>query len=196
MPPCTPRKYLDEALEKYGSKLLAACRPERPKRIDGNYTFISDNFRFSLTEGKSEKFFLHYDGNNAILHYPTGTDFSKPATQEWLRRVRITALKHIASQHLPQRLKELAAKHGYKYSRVSLRDIHSRWGSCSSRGNISLSIYLQLLPTLLSDYVLLHELCHTVEMSHSERFWRLLDKSTGGEARQSREALKKFRTDF
>jgi predicted metal-dependent hydrolase len=93
-------------------------------------------------------------------------------------------------------LKELADKHGFRYTRVTLRDSHSRWGSCSNRASISLSIYLQLLPQHLIDYVLLHELCHTIELNHSDRFWALMDKVTGGKAKKLREQLKLHKTNF
>ena len=196
MPPYTPRKVLDDALAKHGSKLLAECGTHRRAIIDGNYKYISDNFCFSLAADATKKFYLSVDGKSATLYYPAETDLTSPTMQEWLRRVRVTALRRVATTNLPLRLKELAAKHGFTYSSVTLRDSHSRWGSCSNRGSISLSIYLQLLPSYLSDYVLLHELCHTVEMNHGERFWALLDKVTGRSAKELREALRGFKTDF
>ena len=116
--------------------------------------------------------------------------------QQWLRRVRVTALRRVAGEYLPLRLKQLAVEHGFHYNAVTLRDSHSRWGSCSNRGNISLSIYLQLLPAYLADYVMLHELCHTREMNHGVRFWQLMDSVTGGRARMLCAELKAYKTDF
>jgi predicted metal-dependent hydrolase len=106
---------------------------------------------------------------------PEKTDYN--ARQEWLRKVIVNAIHEEAKRFLPPRLRELAEKHGFKYSQCSVRNSHSRWGSCSGKGNISLSIYLVLLTEELIDYVLLHELCHTVEMNHGERFWAILDKT-------------------
>lgn len=105
-------------------------------------------------------------------------------------------LRSRAKEILPERLQQLATRHGFRYSSVSLRDSHTRWGSCSSRGSISLSIYLVLLPDELIDYVLLHELCHTVEMNHSERFWALLDKVCQRDSRTLRQVLKKHKCDI
>ena len=196
MPPHTPRKVLDDALAKHGNKLLEHCHANQPCTIDGDYKFVSDNFCFSLVADATEKPFLRFEGKSATLHYCAGTDLTSPQRQEWLRCVRVTALRRIAAGYLPQRLKELATRHGFTYSRVTLRDSHSRWGSCSNRGSISLSIYLQLLPSHLSDYVLLHELCHTVEMNHGERFWALMDSVTNNSAKGLRELLRGFKTDF
>lgn len=187
---------LMKALDKYGEKLLAECRNNIPDNITADYKIEYENFSFVLSASSGSRYMVRYDGARATLFYPEKTDFSNAGTQDFLRRVRVTALHHVAKEHLPQRLKMLAAKHGFLYNAVSLRNSHSRWGSCSNRKNISLSIYLQLLPTHLADYVILHELCHTVEMNHSASFWVLMDKVTDGKAKSLRAELKGYKTNF
>ena len=76
---------------------------------------------------------------------------------------------------LPQ-LQELAIAAGFRYERGQIRGQRSRWGSCSGRGTISLNWHLLFLTPQQVRYVLLHELCHTVELNHSDRFWRLLSQ--------------------
>ncbi len=84
-----------------------------------------------------------------------------------------------AKRKLTRRLRGLAAKHGFSYSRVSIRNQRTRWGSCSANNNISLNMKLVRLPDGLIDYVILHELVHTRERNHSRDFWTGLDRLVG-----------------
>ncbi len=81
-----------------------------------------------------------------------------------------------ARQFLPRRVKEYAEKYGFRYGRLTFRDNISNWGSCSFENNISLNIKLMKLPDEIIDYVILHELCHTIEKNHSAAFWKLVRK--------------------
>lgn len=84
-----------------------------------------------------------------------------------------------AKEQIIVRLNELADKHGFTYSKVTIRHQKSRWGSCSVRNNISLNISIARLPDKLWDYVILHELVHTRIKNHSKSFWNELDKYVG-----------------
>ena len=92
------------------------------------------------------------------------------------KNAKIEALRKEAKKILPQRLEELAKKHGFKYNKVAIRNAKTRWGSCSYRNNINLNLHLARLDGDLIDYVILHELCHTVEKNHGAKFWALLHK--------------------
>lgn len=101
-------------------------------------------------------------------------------------------LRQAAHSFLPQKLNELALNHGFQYNSLRIRKSRTRWGSCSSKKNINLSLYLMLLPVELIEYVILHELCHTVHMNHSQAFWILLDEHTQGNAKELRKALRTY----
>lgn len=79
-------------------------------------------------------------------------------------------------QYLPQRVKHYADKFGFKYGRLTFRNNVTNWGSCSFENNISLNIKLMKLPDEIIDYIILHELCHTIEKNHSADFWKLVGK--------------------
>ncbi|NTU69029.1 MAG: M48 family metallopeptidase [Chlorobiaceae bacterium] len=87
------------------------------------------------------------------------------------RRVLESWLKRRAGRKLVPQLERLATIHGFTYSSVSVRKQRSRWGSCSSKGRISLNLKLLFLPPLLVRYIMVHELCHTLHMNHSSRYW-------------------------
>ena len=80
----------------------------------------------------------------------------------------IGALRKEAREKLPPRLAELASRYGFTFHRVAIKHNASNWGSCSSLGNINLNLNLVRLPEVLSDYVLIHELCHLRHHDHGE----------------------------
>lgn len=72
-------------------------------------------------------------------------------------------------------LQEVAELHGFHYQRLSIRAQKTRWGSCSHQKNINLNCKLLFMPEEVVKYVMIHELCHTIEMNHSSRFWGLVE---------------------
>ena len=107
----------------------------------------------------------------------------------------IAMMRLKAKALLPRRVAELAYMHGFSFLGVKIQSSRTRWGSCSSRNSINLSLFLMPLPEHLIDYVILHELCHTVHHDHSERFWALMSKVTNGKAAVWNKELKKYHTD-
>ena len=106
--------------------------------------------------------------------------------------LEIQNLRLEASKYLPDRVQTLAASCHFTCHSVKISKSKSRWGSCSTKKNISLSLFLMKLPLHLIDYVILHELCHTIEMNHGHKFWELLDKLCDGKAKALRKELKSY----
>lgn len=109
-----------------------------------------------------------------------------------LTKEEIELLRAEAKDTLPQRTAELAAKHGLRYDRVTIRAARTKWGSCTARGDISLSLYLMTLPEHLRDYIIIHELCHTVHHNHSPRFHALVNKLTNGHEQELARELRQY----
>jgi hypothetical protein len=93
---------------------------------------------------------------------------SKLLLKKWLRKK--------AREILVPMLLKLSVETGLTVNKISIREQKSRWGSCSSQGDIALNCKLIFLPLPLVRYVLIHELCHRLHFNHSKRFWALVAK--------------------
>ena len=87
----------------------------------------------------------------------------------------VEALRRQAKAELTLRLAELASRYGFTYNKVTIKHNSSNWGSCSTRNNINLNLNIVRLPSVLRDYVLLHELCHLRHHDHGHAFHLLLE---------------------
>ncbi|NEM96074.1 M48 family metallopeptidase [Pontibacter burrus] len=113
------------------------------------------------------------------VFYPAFKDASEPEVQKFIRKSVEEAYRKEAKEYLPQRVAFFAERFGFSYQNVFIKNAKSRWGSCSHTNNINLNLHLMRLPDALCDYVILHELAHTVEKNHGPRFWKLLEKICG-----------------
>lgn len=131
--------------------------------------------------------------DHRVRHHPAGGPARRRGAV-WLEAAAEMPEIHVAgpAEHLPRRLtdwlkaearRELAARARHyaarldrQIGRITVRDTRSRWGSCSSQGNLSFCWRLILAPDFVVDYVAAHEVAHLAEMNHSIRFWRLVDR--------------------
>ena len=91
--------------------------------------------------------------------------------REYLSRKEIQKLTEKALEYIPKRVSYFAKQIGVTYGRMTIRNQKTRWGSCSSKGNLNFNCLLMLTPPEVIDYVVVHELCHRKEMNHSKAFW-------------------------
>ena len=115
-----------------------------------------------------------------------------PALPPEEEKARIEELRRAAKADLPARIERLSQLTGLRYEKVSVRAARTKWGSCSGKGRISLSLFLMTLPEHLRDFVIIHELCHTVHHDHSPRFHALVDRLTGGHEKALTRELRAF----
>jgi len=129
------------------------------------------------------------------IFYPSFAPVEDQRIQRAIRKGITEAWRLEALKYLPKRVEELALEYGFSYSRITFRNNKTRWGSCSRENNISLHIQLMRLPQHLADYIILHELVHTVHKNHGNPYWKLLDKVTGN-ARKLDKELNGFRLEI
>ncbi|WP_170291933.1 M48 family metallopeptidase [Heliobacterium mobile] len=107
---------------------------------------------------------VHFSGNQLVLHIEQSKE------KDWQKELREWFLFQ-AKVVIGKRLAEIAQHLRCQYGTVTIRDQKTRWGSCSSRKNLSFNWRLVAMPPKVLDYVIIHELCHLKEMNHSSKFW-------------------------
>ena len=125
---------------------------------------LEETWRVEISDSASQRT-LARDG---VVCLPR--DFCGGEARAALRRWVLLRAREV----LPRLLTELAAEHGFEVGRIAVKEMKSRWGSCSSKGNVNLNARLLFLTSGLVRHVLLHELCHLREMNHSRAFYESL----------------------
>ena len=123
--------------------------------------------------GKTHTLFIrHFLGKETKI----SVDGNQILVQAEIRKVVVKILRKQAKAYLSRRIDFLAEKYDFEFRKLRFSHTSTRWGSCSSSGTISLNIALINLPHHLIDYVIIHELCHTRQMNHSQKFWAEVEK--------------------
>ncbi len=128
------------------------------------------------------------------IYYPATRNVNDPVVQEVIRKAVEHAWRVESHEVLPARMKALAEQFGFAYKKLTIRNSRTCWGSCAVDNSINLSLHLMHLPDHLIDYIILHELCHTVHKNHGPRFWTLLDEVTNKKAREYAKQLRAHST--
>lgn len=158
--------------------------------------FATRMHKLTVIPQKESRYDIKIKSGDIVVSYPEYMTSESESVQKIIKKAISEAYRIEAKQLLPQRVDTLAKTYKFKYRAVSFRNSVSRWGSCSGDNSISLSIHLMTLPNHLIDYVILHELCHTIEKNHGPKFHKLLNEVTGGKHLLMRSELKKFTTNW
>ena len=161
-------------------------------QFDENSSYSTKSHKLNLRKAERRNISVRLSKGKINVVYPAELSPDSNELQSATRKGIERALKLEAKEYLPDKVKALAKKYDFKFNKLTLKNIKSRWGSCSRKNNINLSIHLMRLPDHLIDYVILHELVHTVHHNHSIRFWTMLISITG-RAKSLDKELKKYR---
>ncbi len=127
-----------------------------------------------------------------LVSYPAHKAETDADVQQFIRQAVEATYRLEAKSYLPGRVAYFAQKFNLSYQKVTIKNAGTRWGSCSATNNINLNLHLMRLPEALRDYVILHELAHTVEKNHGPHFWALLAKICPG-TRELDQQLRAYR---
>lgn len=165
-------KEIPFILEEHKKWIIKHFLPAQPKKLDELPTQI-------YFHAVSELWPIYYESCKAkleLIQRPShelvlvGTLLDKKIGKEKL----LTWIKNKAKLHLIQHLDVISNKTQLPYDQATICDQQTIWGSCTSKKTISLNYKLMFLPKHLVDYVIIHELCHTKYLNHSEKFWSLV----------------------
>ena len=155
-----------------------ALLKKKQRWIDRNLKFFKGMSRINLQRNQvllyGNRYTYFYDStyeHKVIVDHEHKTirakeTFDKALQQQWLT--------DIARKHLTKRTEELAYKLKFDYNKLFIRNQRKKWGNCSKEKNISLNWRLIKAPLFVIDYLIVHELVHTVVMNHTHKFWTML----------------------
>lgn len=130
----------------------------------GNEIRVNRKYQLFIKKHK-----LKYSGNELNITSPNGSN-------EPTEKIYEAWLKHISKPYITNRAQNLADDLGFKINRITIRSQKTRWGSASARKNLSFNYRLMRYRKEVIDYVIIHELCHLIEMNHSKKFWMHVKK--------------------
>lgn len=178
-------------------KLLSRILPKLSKMEQGTFILrqILKDSRAEFVHNKSVDIFVSWGARNMIIveeekivfkiskidqnvYLTPVSEFAELITLEMLIKALLTYAKKYLQSYVEEVVAEWTDYFGYKkLENVQIRHNESRWGSCSGRGNISISLKTLLLPEQLFEYVCVHEVAHLQEMNHSDAFWKIVEKA-------------------
>ncbi|MCK4447935.1 MAG: M48 family metallopeptidase [Candidatus Marinimicrobia bacterium] len=175
------RKNL-ERVKQYESKKITC---------DGSKVITTRRHILSFTAIDTERLSILIKNGIVNIRYPESLQMTDERVQRAIQVGVVEAYRIEAKEYLPTRVEYLAKKHGFIYNKVFIKNMKSRWGSCSSKNNINLNLQLMRLPSGLIDYVILYELVHTKVRNHSPDFLIVLNNVIE-DAQDKRRQLKKY----
>ena len=195
-PPYRSITALLEAIAPFRERLRNVCSEVKPKPFDLNFSIEAECFRLKLETSPLKNFTVSMRDETVVIACPAHADFTTDRVQTLVKNAVMRAMRKKAEEYLPPLVQYWSSLFDLPYNKVTISKARSRWGSCSSKRDISLSFYLMLLPAHLMDYVILYELAHTREMNHGPKFWELLNQLTDGKALALRKELRMHRPVF
>jgi predicted metal-dependent hydrolase len=184
------KKYLQDLIQRK-SKWILKKQQEVLQRggesatkkkciLDEEFSYLGKNYKLKFCPDQTKNIIL--DEKNHFI-------FIKELKKDYARIVLIKFYQQEALRIISKRVEFFATKFRFKFKDIKLSNAKTKWGSCSSRDNLRFSWRLAMLPMEIIDYVVVHELCHTMQKNHSQKFWNLV-KEILPDYKEKQKALK------
>lgn len=168
-----PKAYSDNRINKFINTHYRWITKHQPSLLVFSDSMTIKELHLSRQPNTGREVRLRWSGNTLYV-YAEPEVFTNPLTQIQISKRLSSKLTKSAQAGLSQRVFSLAEIAGLMPKNVNVRPMTSRWGSCSTKGNLSINTYLVFLPEDLKDYVILHELAHLRHHDHSQAYWDFL----------------------
>ena len=171
---------IEKALHKRAAWILRQQRNFRRYSLDfpsrqyvsgESYRFLGQQYRLKVTQSESESVSLDRELITVGISRKDDTRRVKALVQGWYRRQALDIFTERVAAWFPH-----FERFGVPLPAVQVRQMRSRWGSCTAQGKITLNLKLVMVPRQMIDYVIVHELCHLVEHNHGKGFYELLSR--------------------
>jgi len=157
-------KHARWILKKQAQVRATVPAPQKEYIPGETFLYLGRNIPLEIVKGQRPRLIL--DGNFKMAE--TARKDAEEVFQRWYRKR--------AEEVIPERVRGFAERYAFQYQKVRIGSARTRWGSCSSKGVLSFSWRLILAPIEVVDYVVIHELCHTLIPNHSSRFWKQVER--------------------
>jgi len=168
-----PKIFIDRFVHK-NSAWIEKHQTKTQKRLEENpphefvpgdkFYFLGEEYEFKFNEKAPKSIVLE----GAFLTRPADVENVKKRFRKWYRDE--------ACFYLTERLAMYAEKHNLPYNELKITSAARRWGSCTSAGNINFPWRIMMCPEKIINYVVVHEMAHLLQLNHSPRFWREVEK--------------------
>lgn len=174
VPLAVARKFFDNHLDWVRKSLQQVRAAEKNQQPVFDDAFRTRHHQLILRRHDSQYFLYQITHDKVIVTYPATADPKGEDIQKLILRAIIETYRLEARQFLPERVALLAGRFGFRYNRIFIKNLKSRWGSCSVKNNINLNLQLMRFENWIVDYIILHELLHTRIRNHGREFWNAL----------------------
>jgi predicted metal-dependent hydrolase len=183
-------KSMQPKITKHQEKLKQR-NPVHTVFLDKN-VFSTHLHQLEIIRGSYEEISGKINEDKISIYAPLDIDIEQVENQDFIRNVIQETWRKEAKTIVPKQVNHFAKKFELEYGTIKINSAKTRWGSCSSVNNLNFSLHLMMLPNELSDYIILHELCHTIHKNHGKDFYNLLNELTYGKHKELNEELKNW----
>ncbi len=185
-------RFAQEFLKKHIEAIALKIQTKTIPRFEYDVVYKTKVSEFVIEKTLLSRPKATFKGRRMLIKLDQNADINNAQTHTFIQYCISQLLKIEAEHYLPKRTFELATKNGLKFKTVKINTAKTRFGSCSGTNEINFSSFLMAMPSHLIDYIILHELCHTIHKNHSAKFYELLNRVSGGNHLKYQKEVKKY----